>query len=550
MEQWRVVLAFILSVGVLVGYSLWFSPKPVPAPVAVTETQPAADPTAQAPVVNPVSPPPALGQSKPASQIPAQEMILENKEVRAVLSTKGGVITHWELKEFNEGASKDTPRIDLLNHNASGKAFVLSLGEGLTDADLVYEILEENKNADTLTILLGTTFNNFEIRKRFTIHELNPHLMDVSVAIVNRGQGTLTLEPKLWIGREQKIIKETNGFLSFLHGGQADYFYPIYLLNDKFFQDQNWKEMAARTDKRGMIQWSALTDRYFLLSLISRQGTEANGVEFGKKDGNRIEVSLSYGNINIQPNAQVEQTYSAYFGPKKRDVLKGLGVGLEKSVDYGWLSFVAIPLLWLLIFFESIIPNWGIAIILLTFFVKLLLHPINKKSLESMREMQRLQPKLKEIREKFKNDRERLNMEMMQIFKVHKVNPMGGCLPMLVQLPVYFALYKVLWNAIELYHAPFFAFYQDLSAPDPYFVAPVLLGVLMYFQQKYTPQAASVDPAQQKIMLFMMPIMFTSFMLFLPFGLVLYILVNTLISFLQQYMMFKEVGDMPGKKTA
>lgn len=156
-----------------------------------------------------------------------------------------------------------------------------------------------------------------------------------------------------------------------------------------------------------------------------------------------------------------------------------------------------------------------------------------------MKAMQKIQPKLAEIREKYKDDRERLNTEMMGLFKTHKVNPMGGCLPMLLQMPVYIALYKVLYNAIEIYHAPFFGFYKDLSSPDPYFVLPILLGIFMVLQQKLTPTVQ--DPAQAKAMMFM-PIIFSAFMLFLPVGLVIYIFVNTFMTVVQQYLHQKEIG--------
>ena len=168
-----------------------------------------------------------------------------------------------------------------------------------------------------------------------------------------------------------------------------------------------------------------------------------------------------------------------------------------------------------------------------------MMHPINLKSLKSMKAMQELQPRLKELQKKYKGNKERLNQETMQLFKAHKVNPMGGCLPMLLQLPIYIALYKVLWNSIELYHAPFFWFYKDLSAPDPYMITPIILGVFMVAQQKLMP-SASADPAQKKMMM-IMPVMFTVFMVFLPVGLVVYILVNTVMTVVTQWMYNKGI---------
>ena len=228
-------------------------------------------------------------------------------------------------------------------------------------------------------------------------------------------------------------------------------------------------------------------------------------------------------------------------GPKKLDSLEKLKIGLEKSVNHGWFSFVALPLLWFLIFLHGFLGNWGLAIIALTFIVKLALHPINKKAMTSMKEMQKIQPQLKELQAKFKDNKERLNQEMMQLFKTHKVNPMGGCLPMILQMPIYIALYNVLWNSIELYHSPFIWFYKDLSAPDPYYISPVLLGIFMVLQQRLTPQAANIDPAQQKIMMFM-PLMFSVFLIFLPAGLVIYIFVNTFMSVVQQYMITHDLS--------
>ena len=209
----------------------------------------------------------------------------------------------------------------------------------------------------------------------------------------------------------------------------------------------------------------------------------------------------------------------------------------------------------LLQLFYKVVHNYGLAIIILTVLIKLLLNPINKKSLQSMKGMQALQPRLKEIREKYGKDKERMNTETMQLFKAHKINPMGGCLPMLLQIPIYIALYNVLWNSVELYHAPFFWFYKDLSAPDPYLITPILLGITMFIQTKMTP-SASADPAQQKIMM-IMPIMFSGFMIFLPMGLVVYILVNTGMTILQQWMYKNDIrfrdllrGRLPARNNA
>lgn len=258
-----------------------------------------------------------------------------------------------------------------------------------------------------------------------------------------------------------------------------------------------------------------------------------------KKDG-KVFSEFRYATTSLAPGQEKEFHWTLYLGPKDPALLKSYGgAHLEKSIDYGFFGLVAIPILLVMKFFNSILGNWGLAIIALTVCIKLLLHPLTSKSMKSMKSMQELQPQLKKIREKYKNDRERLNAETMGLFRTHKVNPMGGCLPMLLQMPIYIALYKVLYNATELYHAPFFGFYQDLSASDPYFILPILLGVFMLLQQKMTP---SMGDATQAKLMYLMPIMFTGFMLFLPVGLVLYIFVNTVMTVVQQWMHRKDIS--------
>jgi YidC/Oxa1 family membrane protein insertase len=289
---------------------------------------------------------------------------------------------------------------------------------------------------------------------------------------------------------------------------------------------------------RGMAPWAGIEDRYFLISLISRRVSSEQLLRL-QKSGEWLNLSLYPTEIILAPQARHEELYSIYLGPKQREALQVAGVGLEGAIDYGWFSIVAVPILKLLQIFHAGVRNWGIAIILLTIFVKVLMNPLTIKSMKQMKEMQKLQPQLATLKEKCKNDKQRLNTETMQLFRTHKVNPMGGCFPILLQMPIYIALYKVLYNAIEIYRAPFFWFYRDLSAPDPYFILPVLLGISMVAQQKLTP-SASVDPAQKQMMM-LMPIMFTAFMLFLPLGLVLYIFVNTFMSVVQQWMYQKGI---------
>jgi len=251
----------------------------------------------------------------------------------------------------------------------------------------------------------------------------------------------------------------------------------------------------------------------------------------------------------LQSGAENEYKYHIYFGPKKLKMLKEVGYNLDRSVNFGWFDLIAKPTLWLLNFFYGFVHNYGIAIIMVTVLFKAIFWPITQKGMKSMKNMQKLQPKMVKIKEKYKDDPTKMNQEVMGLYKTYKVNPLGGCLPMVLQIPVFFALYKVLLLSIELRHAPFMLWITDLSAPDrlwlgfaiPHLgglpVLTLLMGASMFLQQKLSPSTA--DPTQAKIMMFL-PVVFTFMFINFASGLVLYWFVNNLLSILQQVMINRE----------
>jgi YidC/Oxa1 family membrane protein insertase len=234
-----------------------------------------------------------------------------------------------------------------------------------------------------------------------------------------------------------------------------------------------------------------------------------------------------------------------YFGPKELNILRQVEPTLDHTVDFGWFTVFAYPLLKLLKWLYQFVQNYGVAIILLTLLLKIVTYPLTYKSMKSMKNMAKLQPQLQKIREKHKDDKEALNREMLGLMKNHGYNPMAGCLPMLIQMPIFFALYRVLYSSIELYHAPFALWIHDLSTRDPYYVTPVLLSLTMFIQQKLTPNTAT-DPAQAKMMQ-LMPLIFGAFMLTLPSGLTIYMLVNAIASILQQMILNKKLDAKPAR---
>jgi YidC/Oxa1 family membrane protein insertase len=229
-----------------------------------------------------------------------------------------------------------------------------------------------------------------------------------------------------------------------------------------------------------------------------------------------------------------------FIGPKDIDILKAQGSSLEQSLDLGWFTVLAKPMLHTLKFFYTYIPNYGVGIIFITIILKIIFFPLTHKSYKSMKEMGKLQPKMAALKEKYKNDRDAMNRAVMELYRDHKVNPLGGCLPMLVQIPVFFALYKALMFSIELRHAPFMLWITDLSDKDPYYVTPIIMGATMFIQQKMTP--STMDEMQQKIML-ALPVVFTFMFLNFPSGLVLYWLVNNILTIGQQMYINKLVKD-------
>ncbi len=254
-------------------------------------------------------------------------------------------------------------------------------------------------------------------------------------------------------------------------------------------------------------------------------------VELSKIGEAGLSASAASARQSLMNRRERTFAFTVFGGPKDMKLLKSVQAGLEDTIDFGWFWFLARPMLVLMKFMHGLIPSWGLAIIMLTIVVKLITTPLTLSSTRQMRRMAELKPRIDEIQKKYKGDKEKANQATMELYKREKINPMGGCLPMLIQMPIWIALYRTIYSAVDLYQAPLGLWIRDLSAQDPYFVMPILLGGAMFLNQKLTPVTG--DPAQAKIMLWMMPIMFTAMMLFLPSGLVFYILVNTILSIFQ-----------------
>ena len=529
-KEFRGILAVILSVAVLALWYKFFSPPP---PQAIPPQQPI--PTSVSPAPTPAPAPVAVSPKTEAESKRGETFVLENDLVRITLNTMRGIATDWKLKKYtkNGGEEQGVSLTDAL-----GNSLDWQFSNRNFEAPVAMPFVFTNQGSSQAE--LKWTSKGITLFKRFFL-DPNSYQLRVETEFINNKKETVTFIPSFEWSKIASEESPQRGALFFKT--PPDKWHPVYFNNASLevLEDANLPVSQTIT---GKISWAGTESRYFLGGIIPT-GKEGEKLEIGRYQNQAtggeeiLFTRLFLPTVQILPGERWLQRVDVYGGPKELKYLQTVGANFEKVIGYGWISIVATPILYLLQLFYKGVHNYGVAIILLTILIKILLNPINKKSMESMKRMQILQPRLKEIREKYGNDKQKMNVETMQLFKAHKVNPMGGCLPMLLQFPIYIALYKVLWNSVELYHAHFFLFYKDLSAPDPYFIMPVILGVAMFLQTKMTP-TPSADPAQQKMMM-IMPVMFSVFMIFLPVGLTLYILVNTVMTILQQWMYQKGI---------
>lgn len=301
------------------------------------------------------------------------------------------------------------------------------------------------------------------------------------------------------------------------------------------FDDLNTQPVTGKTVTGG---WAAMIQQYFLTAIVPDQG--AQNSYFAKPVGEgRYAVGVVEPLMTVPAGQSGEVSSQLYIGPELQDVLADIAPGLELTIDYGVLTFLAEPLFWVLDSIHSVVGNWGVAIILLTILIKLVFYKLSETSYRSMARLRKFQPKLQQLKENYGDDKVIFQQKMMKLYKEEKINPLGGCLPILIQMPVFIALYWVLLYSVEMRQAPFMLWIDDLSAMDPYFILPVLMGITMYIQQKLNP-SAMMDEMQQKVFK-LLPFIFTFFFLWFPAGLVLYWLVNNILSVAQQYYITKKI---------
>lgn len=500
----RAILAFILMLIVLFIFQTYFPPKPQQPKEKVEKKTEKKDLPSK-----PVFP-----------KRPPKEITVQNQFLRITFTDAGGGIKSVKLKMYKESVKDDREKeiIEDIRPYSSIPAIVGAKEEEIVCEAKVTNTYVQEKPEDI--IFTCSLPEGAVVRKAYRIYP-SEYFMDVKIEAKFDKQRNLELE----------ICGISSKKKSFGHKGP-------FVFDGKSLEQI--EKIDKRRDHKGNYVYAGLDEGYFATIWIPKGDIPSLAIT--KTDSGIPAIRL------IAKSDVAEGRL--FFGPKKKEILRALNVKAERIIDFGWFDIIAKPLVALLNFSHKISHNYGIDIIILTLIIKIIFHPLTVKSYKSMKEMQRLQPQIMKLREKYKDNREKLNQELMELYRRRGINPMSGCLPMLVQIPVFFALYKVLTGAIELRQAPFVLWIKDLSEPEDLFsftifgltipvrVLPLVMGITQVIQQKMTPTGG--DPLQEKVMLFM-PIFFTFLFWGFPSGLVLYWLVNNVLSIFQQLMINKKL---------
>jgi YidC/Oxa1 family membrane protein insertase len=539
----RTVIAFILSFLVLIIWSFLFAPKFEQKPPAEREPKPSG------PVEEVASKPDfSVPDETPAPQrtpttASEKHIVVETPLYKITFSNVDAAIKSVKLKKYRLTTDPQAPFVELVTLEGGARDFLKGrfFYRPATQSDtLAYEVSDEAirlapDSAPRDLVFEAMNADGILIHQTFRFYPDN-YAIDMFVSVRNhsddrvegRFHASLTNLPP----REKKSYYAFNG---------------VALLLDDELEEFAPKKLKDGMSVSGRIGWMAYEVDYFIAAIIPDTPEKAS-VDGRLLASGAVESVYGAPAVTMAPQEQVENRFTLYLGPRELSVLQQLDKGLDRAINFGWTDIIAKPLLHLLRFFNQYVKNYGVSIILLTILVKILFWPLTHKSYKSMKEMQKLQPLMAKLREKYKNDKQQMNKELMGLYKTYKVNPMGGCLPMVIQIPVFFALFRILGNSIELRHAPFLLWINDLSAPDRLFNFPfqipfmsppygipvltLLMGASMFIQQKMTPTPG--DPTQAKVMMFL-PVIFTVMFINFPSGLVLYWLINNLLSIGQQY---------------
>ena len=560
MDTQRLILWLVFSFSGLMLWQAWEREHQPPQLPPSASTQPAAPSTAAAPPAsgNVPAAPTTPGAVPAAGSAPAGQTIEIRTDLYvADVDTVGGTLTQVALERHR--AAEDTSKPYLALQRNAERTFVAQaglIGEGFPNHRTPYVALPGPRTLqpgqDELQLKLqATAANGDKVVQVLTFHR-GSYVIDVAFDVTNSGSAPIRPEAYFQLMRDTKKVGVQSSmapasFVGPVVYDDEDKFKKIDFGEiDKEAADPSRKPPYTRTTDNG---WVGMIEHYFVAAWLPPD-KEKRTFYTTKLDNGLYTAGVRYADGEIPPGATGVVASRLYVGPQDQDTLGKLAKGLDLVVDYGIFTIIAEPLFLLLKWLHRLIGNWGFAIIAMTIMIKGAFYPLNATSARSMAKMKIVAPKMKALQEQYANDKQQLQMKMMELYRQEKINPLGGCLPIVVQIPVFIALYWVLLSAVELRHAPWIGWIHDLSAPDPYFILPVVYAVTAWLQVRLSPTPIS-DPVQAKVMQFM-PVAFSIMFLFFPSGLVLYWLVNNSLQILQQWhvnrMLMKEAAATAAKR--
>ena len=559
----KTILAVVLSVAVFGIYTVFFAPAPPSKQVApAQESKQVSTDAATKPTATPATAPKLTAKKTTTKKEAAPKDIkVETENYTAIFSTRGAALKSFQLKGYQKectectddiypkiknfitgqkqpAKTKSKEPIELVVVNESMPyPLAITFPESAAEiaADSIYNAdvskLDLQSSKEKQRLVFSRIFNGkIKVEKIFTFNPDN-YSIELDVKVSNLTGTPMIQMPHLsWYQYVDPKREED----SYSHEG------PVVYVS-KSIKRKKVSDISTDTSLGPDVSWGGFEKKYFMAVIIP-QDPALTSINMSKDSNNMVSIDLKRTKSIIPPDQSGLFSYALFIGPKDYTLLKKQGISLEEAVEFDsfipGLKWLSIALLFFIKFLHQYIRNYGVAIILLTILIKLIFWPLGNISYRSMKEMQKLQPKIEELKEKYKNDKNKIGQETMALYRSHKVNPMSGCLPILIQIPVFIGLYNTLLYAIELRHSPFFWWIQDLSAKDPYYITPIIMGATQFIQQKMTPTVG--DPMQAKIML-LMPIVFTFIFLNFPAGLVIYWLLNNVLSIGQQYYINKKL---------
>jgi len=555
MDNIRLILIFSLAAVSLLIYQAWlqdYGPATTARQVATTEKSATAPsgadgiPGLQSEAPKPPSSVLPLATSRTTADS-GRLITVETDLMKVEISTKGGTIASAWLTDYAVAPEApdvklrllkpDTPNMFVVQSGLIGSASdALPTHEALFTSESSQYVLEPGQTSLTVP-LSWTSPDGVQVRKNLRFQR-GSYVVESTQEVLNNSAQPLIAREYAQLQRTELIDPNASRFVSTYTGG------VYYTPEDKYTKisfDQMREQKLERSVTDG---WIAMIQHYFMSAWIPPRGISETFYT-NVLDGSRYIIGKYSPPVVVNAGASHTFTNQVYIGPKLPSTLAAVAPGLELTVDFGWLTVIAQPIHWLLDMIYMVVGNWGWAIVVLTILIKLAFYKLSEASYKSMAKMRQITPRMQALKDRYGDDKERLNQAMMEMYKTEKINPLGGCLPILVQIPVFIALYWVLLESVELRQAPFILWIDNLSAPDPYFVLPLIMGISMFVQSKLNP--APPDPIQAKVMM-SLPFVFTIFFAFFPAGLVLYWTVNNLLSIAQQWHITRNIDKEAAKR--